>query len=413
MSESPQETKPVQASELPPPPAPLSPLALCFRLCVIALVLGVALWATFWMLGSKPKSKPRPQARTAPLVEVRQAAFTPRQIRVPASGTVIPARDLELRPEVSGTVAELSGAFVPGAELRKGEVLLRIDDREYRLAVARSLAALEQIRSELLLEQGNQIVARGEFELLGEAVSEKERDLMLRLPQLRSLEARLKAAEADLAQAELDLERTAVRVPFNAVVVEKRVELGSRVNESTALARLAGTDAFWAEVSVPLHLLDFIEIPGAPARIRPYRNGIAHQGREGRVIRRLPALEEQGRMARLLVEVRDPLSLARKAEPLLLGSYVQLEIEGRPLAAALELPRNLLREGDRLWVLSPGGTLDIREVEVAFRDREHVLITGGIEAGERLILTELPAPVQGMPLRSEDEAVAAAGKEKS
>lgn len=113
-------------------------------------------------------------------------------------------------------------------------------------------------------------------------------------------------------------------------------------------------------------------------------------------------VETQGRMVELLVEVADPLALTKHSEgqpKLLLGSYVQVKIEGAALPRAAMIERDLIRDGDRVWIMDDQGNLDIRPVEIAFRARDHVLITGGINAEEKLVTSNLPSPVQGMALR--------------
>ena len=110
-------------------------------------------------------------------------------------------------------------------------------------------------------------------------------------------------------------------------------------------------------------------------------------------------------MARLLAEIPDPLALQPKAvkQPkLLLGSYVQVEIEGMLLPNVAAIDRSLVRDGDRLWIMDEQDKLDIRAVEIAFRGQSHVLVSGGVKAGERLVITNLPSPVQGMSLRLKD-----------
>jgi hypothetical protein len=124
--------------------------------------------------------------------------------------------------------------------------------------------------------------------------------------------------------------------------------------------------------------------------------------RTGRVIRLAADLEEQGRMARLIVSVEDPLSLepADAEKPrLLLGSYVRCEIEGIQLASVASLGRGLIRDGNSVWIMDSEDKLDIRPVEIAFRGRDRVMISGGIRAGERLVVSRLATPVQGMALR--------------
>ena len=107
-------------------------------------------------------------------------------------------------------------------------------------------------------------------------------------------------------------------------------------------------------------------------------------------------------MARLLIEVADPLARANGAEDLpqlLLGSYVRVDIEGRALPRAALVERSLLQDGDHVWIMDDDNRLDIRPIEVAFRSLDYVLATGGIEAGERLVTSTLPSPVHGMALR--------------
>lgn len=115
-------------------------------------------------------------------------------------------------------------------------------------------------------------------------------------------------------------------------------------------------------------------------------------------------------MARLLVTVEDPLALteADRGQPaLLIGSYVRVEIEGAGLESAVAVKRGLLRDGDNAWVMSRDDRLEIRPLTVAFRSRDHVLATAGLQPGDRLVTTDLPAPVEGMPLRLRDDAPAA------
>ena len=127
------------------------------------------------------------------------------------------------------------------------------------------------------------------------------------------------------------------------------------------------------------------------------------KSRSGVVKRLAASLEEQGRMAQVIIEVEDPLSLGKTAQPkLLIGSFVRVEFEGRALEKVTHLPREFLHEGDRVWVFSENGTLDIRDVTVALRGRDYVVVSGGLQPGDRIITTGLSAPVQGMPLRVEE-----------
>jgi multidrug efflux pump subunit AcrA (membrane-fusion protein) len=165
----------------------------------------------------------------------------------------------------------------------------------------------------LKLELGHQEVAKREWMLLngGKPAKSSDVDLALRKPHLDKAKADLEAAKAELKQANLNLARTRIRAPFNAIVRTHNVEMGSQVSIQDPLAELVCTDEYWIKVSIPVDRLKWISTPrnatesGSAVRIY-YRNGFE---RTGTVIKLFGDLETEGRMARILVSVEDPLSL--------------------------------------------------------------------------------------------------------
>lgn len=380
---------------------------LFLRIVLPLLVIAAGVAASLWLLNTGPEAKPRQRPKNAALVTVQTVEIGSRKVEIAVMGTVRPARQVQLTPQVGGEIVHLDKQFQPGGHFSVGEVLLRIDETDYRLALEQLHSEIARIAAELKLEQGKQRVALKEFELLGEQVAAEEEELMLREPQLATLQASLVAAKARLRQAELDLQRTAIAAPFNAVVLERHVDLGARVSSGSPLAVLAGTDSFWVEVAVPVSLLRWIKLPqeGTASEVGAtiYDEAAWGEGRSraGRVIRLLATLEESGRMARLLIEVDDPQVLQpRNADNpvLLLGSYVRAEIDGPTLTEVAAIGRDALRDGDRVWIMDPDNRLEIRPVEVVYRAERDVFVRG-LSAGERLVVSSLPAPVAGMPLR--------------
>jgi hypothetical protein len=182
------------------------------------------------------------------------------------------------------------------------------------------------------------------------------------------------------------------------------VDIGSQVSGQEKLAELVGTDEYWIQASIPVERLSWIKIPrnsaesGSKVRVL-YRNT---DERAGRVIKLLGALETEGRMARILVEVQDPLGLKTAGNnqlPLLIGEYVRIEIEGRRLQNVYRIPRAALRDDANLWIVSNDGKLDIRKVDIVWRDTQTVLLREGLEPDERLIVSDLPSPIKGMPVQ--------------
>ena len=386
---------------------------LLFSIVLPLLVLGGGTWATYYLAMTGPKAEERGDGeRNARLVEVVVARRSSEPTVVYPMGRVTPALEIDLQPRVGGEVIEASGKLMPGGVFREGEMILKIDPTDYELVVRQRKSDVSEAESRYQLELGNQLVAQSEYELLGETIREEDRDLVLRKPQLQSVEAAMETARAALAKAELDLARAVVRSPFNAIVVTGDAKLGAQVSAATRLARLVGTDEYWVELSLPVDQLKWIEIPRGDetggSLVRVFDEAAWGEGvqRLGHVIRLAGDLEEEGRMARVFAAAADPLALGEEnagAPRLLIGSFVSVEIEGRTLDDVIALDRELLRDGDRVWVLSEEGTLEIRDVTVAFRGRGRVLISSGVEEGEMIVATDLSAPVGGMPLRTVDE----------
>jgi hypothetical protein len=116
-------------------------------------------------------------------------------------------------------------------------------------------------------------------------------------------------------------------------------------------------------------------------------------------------LDNSARMARVLITVDDPLALneARGQPPLILGTFVRAEIEGRALENVVRIDRSLVRRNDTVWVMEDR-ELAIREVQIAFRDQEHAFISSGLADGDQVITNELSSVVSGARLRVEGDS---------
>jgi RND family efflux transporter MFP subunit len=373
---------------------------------IIALVLVLgAIFIARRLIRTAPRPGLRPPRERSYLVETVTLAPGKERTEVIAAGTAVPSRAVELKARVGGQVVRMGPAFRPGGRFAAGEEILALDPEDYRLALEERKSDLARAEAEYRIELGRQEIARHEWELLGEGEesSDIDRELAMRLPQLKQAEAALKAARAAVRRAELNLERTSVRAPFNAVVISKAVDLGAEVTTATALASLAGTDQYWVNLSLPVEELEWFEAGegdrGAEVFLSPAADPDAEPAWTGRVIEKEAALEERGRLARVLVAVPRPL----EGRPLLLGMYLRARIEGRDLEDVFSLPRSALRDDNRVWLKDAADRLEIREVEVVRSGPDRVLIGGGLAAGEELVVSDLAAPVPGILLRPVDD----------
>ena len=376
------------------------------------LLLSSSVAVAYYYKTHKPEAKRKRPQRNARLVETIDAALATHRIVIPAMGEVEAARVARIQPRVTGQVVQLDDRLAPGSIFKEGEPLVGIDSRDYELTLAQRESDLSVAASNLAIERGQQAVAAFDYERITNKAGTADRDLMLRKPQLQSAQASVDAAKAAVDQAKLNLDRTTVRAPFNGVVQSRDVNLGMQVSNSTSLVTLLGTDEFWVVVSVPADRLKWISIPGMGlgegASVRVFNESAwgPNVWREGRVISRAPDLETRGRMARLIVAVDDPLSLKPDnsgAPVLLVGSYVRVEVEGSELNDVFVIDRALIHEGNQMWVMTDEGKLDIRAISIVYRGPETVCVASGISRGDRIVTTNLSAPVQDMALRTAGE----------
>lgn len=356
---------------------------------------------------------------SASLVDVTRGERGSFRPTIVATGTVRPAREISLSARVEGEIVELGEGFVPGGFVDRGELLVRVDDADYRVTLEQQQSALEQAIANLEIERGERIAAEGDYERLARDLPPERRALVLREPQGRSARASVDSARADVRQAELDLARTTVEAPFDAHVLGRTVNLGSQVSPGTALGRLVGLDTYWIEATVPVSRLEWLEVagagePGSRVTIRNRNAWPPGTSREGRVFRLIGELEGNTRLARILVTVDDPL--ARDFDPvdagamprLMLGEYVECRIEGREITDAVRISRDYIRADDTVWLMVDG-RLEIRPVNIVFLDDRYAYVEEGLAPDDRVVTTRLATVEEGLRLRLADESGAAAG----
>ncbi len=379
------------------------------KVVIPAMIIILAAAGAYATVATAPKAKKRKPVAMLPTVETQRIAMQDQRIWVPVMGTVTAARQITLEARVSGEVESVSPTFVPGGYFKQGDEILTISPVDYELALSEVRATVTNAEYSLKVENGYQNVSAREWDLLkGSAKgTDSDAELALRKPHLEKAKADLRAAQAKLKQAQLDLERTRITAPFAAMVEAKSTDIGATISEQEALATLVGTDEFWIQASVPVDRLDWIDIPmgeqaeGAIVRISS-GSGARKNVREGHVVRLLPSLESEGRMARLLISVKDPLNLKGDpgVKPLLLGSYVSVQIDGGKLTDVYAVPRTAYRDNGKVWVLTDKGTLEIRSLNPVWRDNDTILFDEGLAAGEMIVTSDISAPLQGMKLRS-------------
>lgn len=378
-------------------------------ICALLFLLGAGIVAVIF--STEPTATRGSASKdTAMLVEVTQAEIGDFRPVIEVMGTVTPAREVVLRPRVSGKVVRLAEDFTPGGNVQEGQGLLRIDPEDYKNSLEQKKSELRQAKADLNRERGKQDVAESDYRALDKVLPPEKSALMLRQPQMNSTLARVESARAAVDQARLELRRTSIEAPFDAQILERRVNIGSQVSVGDNLARLVGVETYWVEATVPVSKLKRLSFPqdkgekGSKARIRDRAAWEESQFREGHMYKLVGSLEDRTRMARVLITVKDPLALDSPDKPsMLIGAYVQARIQGGELEDVIRLNRDYVRKEDTVWVMQQG-KLQIRDLDIAFRDKEYAYIKSGLEDGEKVVTTNLTTVVEGSKLRLKEDS---------
>jgi RND family efflux transporter MFP subunit len=384
---------------------------------IFILALAMAAIISFSLYTFKPRTEKKPPKRAIPIVKTMKIRPGSEQVFIEAYGTVIPSRQITLSAQVNGKVIRQNPEMVPGGVITKDDFILQVDQADYTLLVKERQAEVANAQYELELEEGKQTIAKQEWLLLENDIefSLASKSLALREPHLKHAQAQLDAAKSRLEAAELNLKRTTIHSPFNALVLEEFVEHGQILGLQTPIATLAGTDHFWIQLSIPVSLLPRITFPQGQKKqgnavkvLLEEINGGSQIVRQGKLFKLLGDLGPKGRMARVLVSIEDPLNLAEKTDTdspskILLGSYVKVRIDAGTIDNVYTIPRQAVREGDRLWVVSDKGILNIKSAQILWRRIDELLVSAEINPGEEVIISRLQSPLPGMAVRIDRE----------
>lgn len=381
------------------------------RFLKLILPLGILLAG---VLGSKAlmlsREGPKKGAQKAPgaLVEIMTVKQNDCRAAVIATGTVQACREITLVPQVSGRVEYISPGFVAGGFFKTGELLVSIESTDYELALEKAKSALAKAELDLATMESQARIARLEWDGLGRGKEAKANPLVLYEPQMKSAEGAVVSAKAAIRQAEIDLERTRIKAPFNCRIRSEEVDVGQYVRSGNSIAVLSGTDKAEIIVPLPLEELQWVHVPGPNGNRQTGSKATASLAGatstwEARIVRSLGEVDPRGRMARVVLEVKDPYGLsgagASTGQALEIGMFVEVAIEGRPVTGTCKIPRAALRDNSTVWMADEKGLLRIRPVEVLRREKDTVLISDGLKDKDRLVLTALTGAVDGMKLR--------------
>jgi RND family efflux transporter MFP subunit len=346
------------------------------------------------------KMKPPPQKKEASIVELVVETMILEEhtvgFEIRSQGTVKPRTETILSAEVAGTITRVSPKFVAGGVFREGEELLQIDPTNYRVAVEQAQALLEQRQIEY--DGAKKLKAQG---YRAEA-------------ELASAAAALALARTELVRANRNLERTSIKLPYAGIVRSKEVDIGQYVNPGSRLAITFAID--YAEVRLPLADSDlaFVELPS----VADVANELQARGPRvvltatqrgepaewiARIVRTEGIVDEKSRVTYAVARIEDPYVMNADGDfraPLPMGTFVQARIDGNVVEDVIRLPRSAIRGNGQVVFVDEEDRLRIRSVDVLRADADYAYLTGGAKAGDRISVTAIESPINGMKVQT-------------
>ena len=390
-------------------------------LVAAGIIVGSVFLARF-LVSLAPEPEQRELPSQLPFVTTARATAGSGSIPVYGAGTVRPGAEIEVAPQVGGRIAWVDPAFQSGGRVEAGQTLFRIEEADYVNRLQEALATLANRRVALLQAEEEAALAQAEFERYANRQGDsapvaRTGPLALHEPQLSAARAALERDQARLDDAQLALSRTRVNAPFNGYVREESVNVGQIVTPGQPVGRLFAADA--VEVVVPLSDANAALIPGlwelraGDAEQRVAARVVAEYGDTryawaGYVDRADASLDEQTRTIDAIVRVPDPFAAGvpvgsaalNGSPPLLVGKFVDVEIQGLAPQRYFRVRRAALQSGDEVWTVDDDGTVAIVPVRVLQRGDDEVFVSGDLQDGQTVVTGGIQFAAPGMRVRT-------------
>jgi RND family efflux transporter MFP subunit len=380
------------------------------KIIVPAAIIIATIFLVMFIKGNPPKASrfsAPPKAKINVAVKPLQLIDYP--VEIDSFGTVKPRTQSMLVAQVSGLIIDINEQFREGGFFEKGDVLLQLDDRDLKAEVKSAQANLLNAEQNLLEEQARGRQALTDWQRLG---NESEPSiLVLRKPQLAAAQAQVLSAQAQLEKAQLNLERTKIKAPYAGRVLNRSVDLGQVVSNNMQLATIYATDSVEIRLPIKNKDLPFINLP------EQYRDGaknqrgsavnftsdlIGEQQWQGQLIRTEGAIDESAQQLYVVAKINDPYkSTSDNQYPVKIGQYVKAKINGKVASQVLVIPNSAIYQGSYVYVVE-NGTLQRKNIALAWQNALQGIVSKGLEAGSQLVLTPLGQVSSGTPVQIMD-----------
>jgi len=371
---------------------------------IIIIVLGLLISTLMIIL--KPTAKPEEVKFPDPFVETKKIYPQSINIIIKSQGSIIPQKESQIFPEIIGPVVYVSSKLYEGSSFNRGDILARIDSKDYELDIKSAESTLAAAKTKLSFEEAESNSAREEWEKIGLG---EPGDLTLRIPQLKQAKSAVEAAEANLERLKRNLDKTIIKAPYDGLVRKKNIDIGTVVSPGFLLASVYATDYVEIKLPIPDEDLAFLDIPldGTEIEIKNQSrvNLIGSFGGEkiiwdGKIVRMEAEIDPKSRMAILIGRVSNPYDLSKYKIPLRVGQFVEAKIIGKNFKNLYTINRELIRNSNQVVTINQlDTTLDFRSVNIIRYVDDNALINQGLDNQTSICITNLDVMYNGMKVQ--------------
>ena len=364
---------------------------------IIGFGLAVA-YFLYWLGQTKPQS-----ISTAPPIEVEVEILTPtnHQILISSTGTTQPITQTSLTSEVGGEIIYRSKKFSEGSSVIEGEILAKIDDTDLQLQYNNALLQLRTAEVQSQVQKAEAEVAEEAWKKIGEGTA---KDLTLKKPQLKQVEAALNVAKAQVESAKKKLDKTDITAPYTGRIQSVNIDLGSTILPGQPVGVIYTANQI--EISLPVKDSDlaFLDIPMDGRKLNDNEKSLVkasalYKGKlqvwTGNIERVDGVIDPVTRMIKIIASFKNEF-LEENQTTLPIGLFVEAEINGKFLENVFIVPNVSLTTNNEILIVDRNNQIEMRKIVVLKKLKDSVIIKDGLSIGERIIVSKLNIATSGM-----------------
>ncbi len=303
-------------------------------------------------------------------------------------GTITSPANLTVTTETSGLVTEI--LVTDGADVKAGDVLVRLDSRIAEATVEKDKAALA--RDQATLEHAKETAARQQKLLSNEAVSQQS--LEDANAAVKTAEATVAVDEATLKSDMVTLDQKTIRAPFDGRLGAVAVTVGSLVQPQTAIVRLTRLDPLYANFAISES--DAALVRTAQATGKPIKVSVTPLGSSDTFTGAVDFIDASVDTTSGTFTAR--ATLHGVGDRLIPGQSIAVmaAIGSTPVVSVPTVALQATQQGSVVYVVGADNTVAVRPVTVALSAGDRSGVTAGITAGERVVVEGQVRLAQGM-----------------